>query len=351
MLIVMYLGSLSAARAEDRPIRQTLDLNEVLPKGATTIWTPGFQRCWDELRGRFNLERINLVTPTSEVLDAFEWDAKATIPIGTSISVVGGAGPEFARTANRIINQAFGPDTPKLNPKDWNSWPFNGISCLTVMKQRVEFELPFREYAPGPAPFTFLDGREELIRYFGSYGTLKPQYAGMGWVLAYEPSEQIAIRLRLRDAEESMFLVMDSRIDSIGEAINLIRRLGGNAKKPGSLLDDDDTLLVPHLSLSNQANFLPLLNGEFRGPGDPISRRFHAALQLVELELNETGADMETRSFLVPPSFLGKSGPKLGKDEPRKLVFDRPFFLLLWRKGGSHPYLAVYVGGGGLLKR
>tara|TARA_R110002096_G_scaffold29509_4_gene88926 strand:+ start:17101 stop:18159 length:1059 start_codon:yes stop_codon:yes gene_type:complete len=350
MVIVMYFGSITVTRADDRMVRQTLDLDEVLPKGATTIWTPGFQRCWDEVRGMFNLKKIDLVTPTSEVLDAFEWDANATIPIGTSISVVGGKGPEFARTANRIIDQAFGPGTPKLNPKDWNVPMAQGICCLTVMKQSVEFELPFREYAPGPAPFKFTDGREESVRYFGSYGSLKPQYAGAGWVLAYEPGELIAVRLRLKEADQSMFLVMDSRIDSIARAIDLVRKLGGNAKKPESRLDGDDTLLVPYLALANQANFLPLLNGGFRGPGDPYDHRFHAALQLVELELNESGAEMETRSFLVPPGFLGGPG-KLGKGEPRKLVFDHPFFLLLWKKGGSHPYLATYVGGGGLVMK
>lgn len=139
---------------------------------------------------------------------------------------------------------------------------------------------------------------------------------------------------------------MDSRIHTIGEAIATIGELGKNIREPGSPLDENDTFLIPYLKIFNQTDFAPLLN--VRSSHDP-TRQFNAALQQIRLELNPEGVDLETKAFLVPPGFLGSnSANPVGKDQARNLVFNQPFFLMLWREGGSHPYLAGSISKGGI---
>ncbi|NOX98152.1 MAG: hypothetical protein GXP30_00165 [Verrucomicrobia bacterium] len=76
------------------------------------------------------------------------------------------------------------------------------------------------------------------------------------------------------------------------------------------------------------------------------------AIQKIDFSLDHSGADMDVRTFIVAPTFLSAGGPgkleKPRKPQPRKFIYDKPFFLMFWRKGASVPYMAAYIDGGGL---
>lgn len=332
----------------DEPVRQILDLNQEIERGVTTVWTPAFQNCWDELIEMHPLSGEWPETPTSRALNDFEWDARATLPNTGSVTVVGAAGPEFARLVNQVLAQHFSNVDP-LDPAEW-SLDTMGFAALTLMKREVSFALNFKEKDSDPLTFINGKGEETQVRSFGSFGKWKKNYVDAAHVLAYQPGDRIAVRIGISEEGEAMFLLMDPKVRTLKDAMNVIGDLGSSSSAAG--IDEDDTLLIPYLALRDQASFLPLLN-QGVDENAPVVQRFVMALQAIDLQLVESGARMETKAFLIPPGFTSSAGPSAPAPKARvakQLIFNRPFYFFLWKKGGTHPYFAAHIDGSGVEK-
>ena len=64
--------------------------------------------------------------------------------------------------------------------------------------------------------------------------------------------------------------------------------------------------------------------------------------------LAEQGADLETRTFMIPRDFLAsekKDSKQMTAIElGRNLTFNRPFWVFLWRDQATYPYFAARIG-------
>jgi hypothetical protein len=62
---------------------------------------------------------------------------------------------------------------------------------------------------------------------------------------------------------------------------------------------------------------------------------------VTRFELFEKGASVRVEASIEEDPFGGYSGPTT---VPRRFIYDRPFFVFLWRDGAEWPYFGVWIG-------
>jgi hypothetical protein len=147
-----------------------------------------------------------------------------------------------------------------------------------------------------------------------------------------------------------MILLLNDSLETVGKQVEQvqawIQQASANTTPDSiSILQPIDTLLVPKLKLSHHMDFADLLRGTAHFPGGDLV--VAKAGQTVRLTLNESGAEMVTKAYLIPPTFLSTDGGGApGRTAPpneRQFVFDRPFSLMFWKKGAEIPFFFARV--------
>src|SRR5690606_15338128 len=92
-------------------------------------------------------------------------------------------------------------------------------------------------------------------------------------------------------------------------------------------LHEGDEIRIPYLDLGATTNFRDLLDSWIHFKRQP-PRKVVAALQTTDFSLHEKGASVRSETTLFAAPF----GPEPPKPRPRKFIYDRPFFVFLWRE-------------------
>lgn len=360
-LTIFFLTILPSVSPGQDFVRQTIRPDEELVTGRTTLWSPAFQHCWDNLLEMHNVDAIELQPPNSyaKYLNEFQWNADQSLPPHGFITIVGEDGASFVETVNKAILTHFGRTVAPLDPKDWPDPIAGGIALFTVMKRSIAFGSGFEERTDSSFPFFNQEGGVKDVRAFGAW-TAKQRIksAGTARVLAYIENGKQGLALSTDSPDDFVVLLHDPEQKSIMAAIEETKRLLSSVSaRSDTLTTKLDTILIPQLKLSNLGKFEKQLSGKYRTPGMAPDRYFEIvkACQNIDLSFDQTGADMETRTFLISTTFLSSDTPssepakKTEKAGPRNFVFNKPFFLMLWSKNGTVPYLACYVDTAGLV--
>ena len=364
-LVLAAIGFSATGFAQDL-IRQTILPTEELKPDQTTLWSPCFQLCWDNLKEMHEIDAINLKpeNPHCKYLNQFQWDSDKSLPPHDLITIVGESGPKFVETVNAAMLRHFGDKSNLLDPNEWKDPIIGGIAALTVLRRSVNFGSTFKAQKSQPFAFFNNNGDPRDVHAFGSSTpSQRKNNVGSGRVLSYFPRQKMALALKTEDPEEFVVVMRDPDLKSIMAAIKETKSLleslpQGTASDPvpqDSYITRLDTIQIPQLKLSSFAAFQEQLKGKYTTPNLPEGYwRIARAIQNIDLSLNQSGADMDVRTFIVPPAFLSNSpttpDPKKPNNPvPRNFVFNKPFFLMFWRKNATVPYLACYINTGGLV--
>jgi beta-galactosidase/beta-glucuronidase len=124
-----------------------------------------------------------------------------------------------------------------------------------------------------------------------------------------------------------------------------------NEELPGTwadrVLHEGDVVQVPYLSLDVTEDMAGRLRGWrfYGGEGDPWTIR--RAEQVTKFELFEKGARVRVETSIESDPFAGDIGPT---PVPRRFIYDRPFFVFLWRDGAEWPYFGAWIGDASALR-
>ena len=99
---------------------------------------------------------------------------------------------------------------------------------------------------------------------------------------------------------------------------------------------------MPHLKLEAIADFTPELQGARTFKDIDVPWQITKAEQRTRFELHEKGARVEVRVEGGDDPFGGPPEPP--RLVPRRFVYDRPFFVFLWRDQAEWPYFAAWIG-------
>ncbi len=297
------------------------------------------------------------IEPPNELMarmDAFVWKSESVMPEGAWKAWAGEATPDFLKRVNAEAREMVGEEPFHLSGKEiprTKDTP-GTIACFGLLDRKVEFVKPF--YRSKAVPMEFGAGKSP-VRFFGATGDESEEYRSVVKVLAYRPVDgSYALEIGCKGGDDRVILYRPGKVQDFATACRWIRtwRMAFDPKDalPGvwddRQLHDGDEVQVPYVSLDAAADFSGLLKGgRFHGiVGDPWTIR--RAEQKTKFELHEKGASvrveasMEADPFASPPPNF-----------PRRFIYDRPFFVFLWRENAEWPYLGVWVGDDSALRK
>lgn len=348
-----YLVFLPLLTVGESQVKQTLVLNETFLPGQSLLWSPAFQKCWDETAKVVGWDGIPLKPETEVVkqLNSFKWEYSDTVPERSHFVFVSGTGDSFRDQANKLIMRHFGAAVPPLEegyfdsllaPDDFGRAPVEMI-LLSILKHDLVFENSFEDEA-NFRDFVSGTGEVKAIQFFGSWGDHREKFGGAATILNYEAGKKrFCVAFQGASPEELLILVSDDSLGTVEETVEATRRfLSPDSKRFSPSLAIADTLLIPKVNLDSFVD----LAGQLRGVAEQggIRMAIARAGQRIRLSLDQNGASMVTAAFIIPPTFLStSSGPETSTNAGRQLVFDRPFQLMLWRKGAEWPFLFAHI--------
>jgi len=345
---ILTACSLAAASAE---VVTVIDPACSMPADKTVVWSPLFQATWDGMNRKMGGKPVKTEPPNELMarLDAFEWEPEKTMPPGSWKVWAGEAVPEFLELVNheaaQMTGDARGPFTLG-NPTP------GSLACFGLLDREVEFEKPF--FRSARQPLTFGEAKQ-AVRFFGARGEFTAGYAATTRVLAYSPKDgSHALEISCKGGDDKVILYLPPQPQDFQSACKRIREWRETWRDDEETRDrwndvrlhEGDDVRIPYVSLDVISDFAgQLQGGRYYGkPGDPWTVR--RAQQKTKFILMEKGAKvrMETSMNIDP---FGSAHPK---PVPRRFIYDRPFFVFIWRDHADWPYLGVWIGNAAALQ-
>jgi hypothetical protein len=325
-----------------------------IPPTQTVVWSPVFQATWDALTTHCG-GQPKRIDPPSEImtqLDAFQFDANPVLPEGSWKVWAGPATQEFLTQVNReaaeLIQEPSGPfrmagDRPQ------------SAAAFGMLKHEIEFTRALHRSRTKPLEFKTAAGSSR-VEFFGVAGELSRQFRQSIRMLHHTPEKNAhAVELECKGGKESAIFYAPPEEQDFATACGWIRVWKAEFKDDPSLegaindprLHANDDLRVPYLSLSLHSEF-PDLTKSLRYHGeDEVPWRIVATGQVTRFDLTEKGAQVKVSADLEAAPF---GSPPVPSTVPRKIIYDRPFFVFLWRDQADWPYFAAWIGDASALK-
>ncbi len=245
------------------------------------------------------------------------------------------------------MNDRFGVDA-RLEPMREKG----GVLAFAYLQVRVPFSIPFIE---NQEAFVFTDSRgvETHVSSFGvprhaqyAYGNLRTQVC-----VLYKRCEELEdsradefILDLCRDSAPSQIVIAVVPFkNTLSETVDYVNRKASEIDSK-SVKDDrfgiNDVLLVPNINFSINHRFSELEGADkpFRNPvlnGNHIE----IAAQLIQFTLDRSGAEVTSESELY------------AKPQTTYYVCDRPFLLMVRKRGQVLPFFAIWVDNAELLSK
>jgi hypothetical protein len=165
----------------------------------------------------------------------------------------------------------------------------------------------------------------------------------MSQIVYYENDNNFILRLLPKDNNHEIILFKPSfQFNSFYEMVNEIERLEKIGLKEAKTeshewkynIEDDDEVLIPVLSFNIEAAF-PNIEGTYVSAGIDTFRIVEAR-QRTAFILDEKGAEIESEAW-----FSLSYKEKI--EQPKNLIFDKPFFIVLRRSENKYPYFGLWV--------
>lgn len=158
-------------------------------------------------------------------------------------------------------------------------------------------------------------------------------------LLDYHDNNDFVLRLRLKEPTEELYLIKGHDQASIKEIVSLIKTHGQEAA-----LQNSDHFKVPFLSLLAKNTHPDLVGKRFLNQGFE-NNVIGVMIENIQFQMDEIGASVENDAVI---SMVSMSAPSA--QQPKDLIFDRPYWLVMKMKNAVTPYLVIHVRNSQLMK-
>jgi hypothetical protein len=217
------------------------------------------------------------------------------------------------------------------------------ITARAEFKKSLPFEFPLKSF---DRELVFFG---EKVASFGLHGT---DYNMLRTVRIrhYDNDNNFIITLLPKDSEHEIILAMTSAsFTSLSDAVNDVtsKMKTGEAEKNEYRstnfkfeFNDEDELVIPKLQFNIETHYATLEGKTFRSATAKYT--IGEASQRTAFVLNEKGARVETEAEVAV--FADSTGAV-----PKKMRFDKPFFVMLKRVESQYPYFAAWIANSELM--
>lgn len=187
------------------------------------------------------------------------------------------------------------------------------------------------------------------VAAFGVAGCDRDEMTNIVDILYYENDDNFIIKLAPTDTEHEIILFKTGEtyttMAEMVAATDSLIKIGKQESVVDSTrwkyrFDDDDMVMIPDMSFNISADFNKLINNTFTAKHK--SYRIIKAWQRIAFLLNETGAKIESEAAVeMVLECLELERPV--RHEPKRMIFDKPFFLMLHRTDTQYPYCCMHL--------
>lgn len=322
---------------------------EELPPAKTVVWSPLFQATWEAVKEKSGGQPIRIDPPNKlmEKLDAFRFDAKSVMPDDSWKVWAGPATQEFL---NQVNQEAAVMTKEKDGPFRMEGGSPGSVAAFGLLNRQIVYSRAFYRSQKKPMVFA-APGGPAVSQFFGVAGELSSGFGASVRILSYDPTKKsYAVGLLSKDGLESVVLYLPQTPQNFAAACETIQTQKANYHENVNLrgaIDDpilhrNDSIRVPYLTLAISSAFPELMtSGRYPADGG-LPWRVYRAEQITRFDLHDQGARVSVTASSSAEPFGGTPPPP--PTVPRDFIYDRPFFVFLWREKAEWPYFAAWIG-------
>ncbi len=309
----------------------------------SVMWCSTFQLAWNEMcdlaGGPLQIDNappmvgvLNRRTATRDDLD----DASFLAMAGVGPAIVEKINKELARkfpgkplarvpVAAREVGENWWiayayllKDLLFEEPFERSSLPMRFLDAHVVTFGATPYDGPEAPLPDEPAEAT----KEEHLNHRRHRTMLNAQVL----IYDYRSGDDFIVELRTKAKDDHLILAKVKPGKTLSETIDLVLKRVGSSRPEN--MTDEDALKVPVINVDIAKRYDQLIGKTLVQAGMPILD----ALQVTRFRLDEKGAQLMSLAYLSAFSA-----------SPHWMEFDKPYLVLLQRKGAKHPYFALWV--------
>jgi|GEM_PF-2192742 len=322
--------------------RKTTDIyaymNAPIKEGRSSIYCASFQLAWDVLRDE-------VLKEDPKIIDAPEWveylnasSAKGVIDSAHFVARAGITKGSVSDIVNTTLQEQFGMSYTNTRMDAVSNLP--KLYAFGYLKKSMK-------YAGG---FGYSGGVRFQDEYVPSFGWKKILEATKGHetslsIYDYQHDNDFIVKLHTKMGEGEIILAkVPPKTDLKSTYESVMKRCKAENE---SFVRTGDVFKVPYLNFCVMENF-PELRGRKLLNDQVKNSQIEDVLQLMLFSMDDDG--VAVKAFTLIAGYAAEEAEVRPKEE-RKLVFDKPYLLILKEKASQNPYFLMWVGSSEFMSR
>jgi hypothetical protein len=218
----------------------------------------------------------------------------------------------------------------------------NRIKATAIFKKSLPFEIKLQKFN------NKLVFNGQKVESFGVTGFDDYELLKNVKIAYYKDDNNFIIKLVPKDAEHEIILFKSERdFNSIAEMtleINKLIEIGKEEKKNNKInwkyqYNYEDIVVIPKFNFNIQTNFKNIEGNKFTT--EKSNFVIEEVWQRTAFILDESGAEIESEAIME--ASVEELAEDFEEPKPKKMIFDKPFLVLLKRTNIKNPYFALWT--------
>jgi len=320
----------------------TLD-SEIKP-GKNMIWCSTLISAWKEIDKKITqeapelLEENTLVSKLNKAKDPANY-----VPDEASYSNAGMIKDGILEEVKKDLAEKF----PGKSMPDFKNLGPEAIIAYAYLRAGIKFDIAYHENDDS-LDFKDSSGKETEVKSFGIFGhnTFHEQMASQIRVLyakGFDEEKEFIVDLDFRSEKYQILLASVKPKKTTQEIVSYIHELISIGFK--RMFHKSHKLIVPQTVWKISHSYEDLLNKKFKNP--ELKDYFLVrALQDIEFKLYNRGAEVESEVMM---DAVKSAAPR--EDFDGRYIFNKPFYILMMKRGEVNPFFFMYVDNAELLDK
>ncbi len=306
-----------------------------ITKGTNLLWCGTFQLAWNEacrLTGgdlRFSNE-----PPIISVLNKHSF-TKESLDESSYVAFAGFAGNNIHDSIRKAVDEKFhGRFNPRMIPDKALTPRPQDIVAYACLYKNLSFPMPFERL---DETLTFAETRVSAFG-FGPYKPSLEKIYPQVLILDYQGEDDFVIELKTKSDGDRLILAKVKPDLLLSETVGTVTKR--MVRGPAEAAATNDLLLVPRIKLDLNREYSEIERLHLVPKGANVAKDLVllSAAQNTVFEMNEKGVELKSEAHMA----FGCAA----EEEPvpkHKMIFDKPFLILMQRREARVPYFALWV--------
>jgi hypothetical protein len=265
----------------------------------------------------------------------YAWD-KVKQELNAAITLTDKNSNEF-----KLVNQSTSYENTLTD--DEYSAEVEIVDSVIIAKAFFNKTLPFpSKLQKSDNPISF---NKTKVSAFG-INSYDKEIAKFTQILYYKNDDNFVLKLTSKDSEHQILFAKGiDKVANLSAAVEQANKVITIGNKERTLpkaswkyaLNDVDIFSIPTIKFNIETNYRDIQGQAFTTKSKP--HHVMTAYQRIGFILNENGAVVESEAYATTDS----SAAEPVKIEPKKMIFDKPFFIIIKRLKSNNPYFVMYV--------